>query len=153
MSVDIARRVQAPITDAMIRQVIAATLRVVAASFSSPSARRDRDFSVAFVGPRQMRIINRKHRNVDDVTDVLAFEGADEILICPTVARANAKRAGESWRRELVRLLVHGTLHCCGYDHATPAEAEAMFSIQEAVVAGRRPRPPNGRPRRAATTT
>jgi len=40
-----------------------------------------------------------------------------DVYICPAVARANARTAGVGVREELVRLVVHGTLHVLGYDH------------------------------------
>ncbi|MFH1099119.1 MAG: rRNA maturation RNase YbeY, partial [Candidatus Uhrbacteria bacterium] len=57
-----------------------------------------------------------------------------EIIICPAIVRQNARRAGEPFRRELLRVLVHGTLHLCGYDHATARGAKQMFKVQETIV-------------------
>jgi rRNA maturation RNase YbeY len=31
-------------------------------------------------------------------------------------------------------MIVHGTLHLFGYDHATPSDAERMFSLQERIL-------------------
>lgn len=57
-----------------------------------------------------------------------------ELVLCPAYVRQQAKRAGESFHRELTRVLVHGTLHLLGHDHATPPDAERMFALQEAIV-------------------
>ena len=32
-------------------------------------------------------------------------------------------------------LVVHGTLHICGWDHALPAEATAMRALERAILA------------------
>lgn len=57
-----------------------------------------------------------------------------EVVICPSYVKQQAKRVGEPFRRELARVLIHGTLHLLGYDHRTPREAERMFAMQEALV-------------------
>ncbi|MDO8425074.1 MAG: rRNA maturation RNase YbeY [bacterium] len=133
--IDIVRYARAPISDALVARAIGAAVQ---------SARARGSVNVAFVGERRMRTANRTYHGEDHATDVLAFpdagggrggEGAlGDLLLCPQVAKRNAGRASESWRRELVRLLVHGTLHLCGYDHARPAGAAEMFSLQETIV-------------------
>jgi probable rRNA maturation factor len=42
-----------------------------------------------------------------------------DIVICPAVARAQARLAGHSPDAELKTLLLHGLLHCLGHDHET----------------------------------
>jgi probable rRNA maturation factor len=90
------------------------------------------DMSVAIVGDRRMRRLNRRFRHKDRSTDVLAFAfrearaprrvnfvGAhlgDVVIALPT-ARRQAKAAGHPLEEELVALLIHGLLHLCGYDH------------------------------------
>ncbi|MDO8622571.1 MAG: rRNA maturation RNase YbeY [bacterium] len=168
MSVEIARRVQVAVSDAVVRQAVMGAMR---------HGRAKGDVSVAFVGPARMRVLNRTYHEEDRVTDVLAFPagkreerktqnakrrivrqnlflplprgggatcpgprvgrgGGDfgELVICPSYVNAQAKRAGEPFRRELTRVLVHGTLHLLGHDHATPREAEKMFAVQERLV-------------------
>ena len=80
-------------------------------------------FSVTFMGPVRMRALNRRAFGRDRVTDVIAFElphpggAGGDVYLCPAVARASAGTLGVSPREELVRLLVHGTLHALGYHH------------------------------------
>jgi probable rRNA maturation factor len=57
-----------------------------------------------------------------------------DIIIAPSVAREGAKRRAIGLTEELVRLIVHGTLHLMGYDHADAKTEERMFSIQEGIV-------------------
>jgi probable rRNA maturation factor len=71
--------------------------------------------------------LNSRYRHRKGPTDVLAFADgeADEtglchlgdIVICAKVAKANARALGHSFEEELRRLLLHGLLHLCGYDH------------------------------------
>jgi probable rRNA maturation factor len=40
-----------------------------------------------------------------------------DVYVCRAVAEREAKRRGIPLRQELVRLVVHGTLHVLGWDH------------------------------------
>jgi probable rRNA maturation factor len=81
---------------------------------------------VRFVGDREMRRVNRQFREKDKTTDVLSFPGdsADgghlgDILISIPTARRQAVEAGHGVDQEIKTLLLHGILHCLGYDHET----------------------------------
>jgi probable rRNA maturation factor len=82
---------------------------------------------VRFSGDREVRRLNRTYRGKDKTTDVLSFPGdvaeggehLGDILISVPVARRQAEAAGHSVEREIKILLLHGILHCMGYDHET----------------------------------
>jgi probable rRNA maturation factor len=78
---------------------------------------------VRFVGDREMRRVNRQFRDKDRTTDVLSFPGENghlgDVLISVPTARRQAEAAGHDVDRELKILLLHGLLHCLGYDHET----------------------------------
>ncbi|MBI4501160.1 MAG: rRNA maturation RNase YbeY [Gemmatimonadetes bacterium] len=79
--------------------------------------------SVTFLSVPRMRALNRRSLGHDRATDVIAFRlshGAvvtGDIYICPAKARAAARELDLPEREELVRLVVHGTLHVLGFDH------------------------------------
>ena len=87
--------------------------------------------AVRFVGDRLMRRLNRQYRGRDATTDVLSFPGEvtqegrhlGDIAVSVPAARRQALRAGHPVARELKVLLVHGILHCLGYDHETDGGA------------------------------
>ena len=56
-----------------------------------------------------------------------------DVVVCPEVARTNARDRRESLERELEILLVHGTLHLLGYDHQG-AEDKARMDERLAQV-------------------
>jgi probable rRNA maturation factor len=78
---------------------------------------------VRFAGDRELRRVNRQYRGKDQPTDVLSFPGDEghlgDILISVPTARRQAESAGHPAARELEVLLLHGILHCLGYDHET----------------------------------
>lgn len=105
----------------------------------SLTGQQNAEVSVLLVGDKAMRSLNRRYRGKDRTTDVLSFplrEGrfsriqphilGDIVLSLPAAAR-QAKAAGEPYRVEIGRLLVHGYLHLLGYDHErSRAEAGRM---------------------------
>ena len=89
--------------------------------------------------------MNVQHLDHSGPTDVISFgftrATADDpvigdIYIAPEVARANAQARGVSVREELVRLVVHGTLHVLGHDHPEDESREqsVMWRTQERIV-------------------
>ena len=105
--------------------------------------------SVAFVTNRRMARMNREFLGHRGPTDVITFElGNDDampgstapvgdIYIAPEVARSNALEHGVPVRAELVRLVVHGTLHVLGYSHDENEDRMTgdMWRRQERIVA------------------
>lgn len=114
---------------------------------------------VAFVSAEEIRRLNAETRGIDKVTDVLSYptmegvKGAaivaaehpfdiDEegnlligsVAICLERAREQAEEYGHSFGRELHYLLVHGAMHCLGYDHMTDEDKAEMRKREEAVL-------------------
>ncbi len=119
--------------DRTVRRVVDAVLA---------GERRRARISVTFVGRDGMRQLNRAYKQHDRPTDVLAFAlrgpggVVGDIYVCPWVARREAAARRVPLREELVRLVVHGTLHVLGYDHPENGRREhsAMWRRQERYV-------------------
>jgi len=93
--------------------------------------RETKTLSLAFVSKAEIEKLNSKFRKKNKPTDVLSFALSDgeylgEIVICPQVAKENAKKFKTKAKQEVLKLFVHGVLHLCGYDHEKEAEAEKM---------------------------
>jgi probable rRNA maturation factor len=93
------------------------------------------ELSVLFVTADHIRQLNARFAGEDHATDVLAFPMMEEedgalllgdVVVCPSVAEANASKLGHSLTAELEALVVHGTLHLLGYDHQDAADKEKM---------------------------
>ncbi|MEO7823045.1 MAG: rRNA maturation RNase YbeY [Gemmatimonadaceae bacterium] len=107
---------------------------------------RDAMISITFVGRAAMSELNRRYLGHNGATDVISFGlgrigkvGAvlGDIYICPEIARDNARRQGVSAGEELLRLVVHGTLHVLGHEHPEGAGRgdSAMWRKQERILA------------------
>jgi probable rRNA maturation factor len=57
-----------------------------------------------------------------------------DVVICPSVAAAQAPEHAGTVDDELALLLVHGILHVLGHDHAEPDEAEAMRARERTLL-------------------
>jgi probable rRNA maturation factor len=99
--------------------------------------------AVTFLGKRRMQQLNRDYKHHDRPTDVISFtlpqpDGslAGDIYLCRAVAAREAHRRGLPVREEIIRLVVHGTLHVLGQDHPEDEgrEASAMWARQEQYV-------------------
>lgn len=92
------------------------------------------EVTLAFVGERAIRTLNRKWMKKDRPTDVLSFplgeKAADgrfylgDIVIAVPVAARQARARGHGLERELRLLAIHGFLHLLGYDHFEGLEEE-----------------------------
>ncbi len=94
------------------------------------------DVNLVFCENKQVRILNRKYRKLDKVTDVLSFNYDEEdilgeIYIAGTQALTQSKRYKHSFLNELRRLVVHGALHLSGYDHIISKERKIMRAKEE----------------------
>ena len=58
-----------------------------------------------------------------------------DVVLCPQVAAAAARKARHGVQDELELLCTHGILHLLGYDHADPGEHAAMFGLQDKLLA------------------
>jgi rRNA maturation RNase YbeY len=125
--------------------VRAPTIRRVAQSILVEARHPTAHLSLSLVGKTRMRSLNRKYRGRDYPTDVLAFPMASagkqrevflgDVVICLPIAIGQAARFGNTADQEILRLLIHGTLHLLGYDHEqSPREATRMQRKERAMV-------------------
>ena len=112
---------------------LAPALRAVVRATLAGEGLRARDIGIVLTDDRAVRDLNRRWRGIDRATDVLSFPYALErsrvdgdLVISLDRLAAQAKRYRVTRGRELARLVVHGTLHLAGLDHARDAERRRM---------------------------
>lgn len=104
----------------------------------------DAQLSVALLGDPAIRELNREHLGHDRATDVISFPlwetgeaVVGDVYVGADQARRQAADEGISLEEELVRLVIHGTLHVLGWDHADvsgPRQDTPMWRRQEDLV-------------------
>lgn len=107
------------------RSLESARLRVWLAALLAELAPTADSFGVRFVNDAEMQQLNQQFRGRDYPTDVLSFPGEKsaegshlgDVAIAVPTARRQAGENGNSGTREIRLLLLHGVLHCLGYDH------------------------------------
>ena len=106
------------------------------------------ELSVLLITADHMRRLNARFAGEDEATDVLAFPMMEEeeeeeggslllgdVVVCPEVARTNARARRHPLEQELEILLVHGTLHLLGYDHQGVDDKSKMDERLAQVIA------------------
>ena len=96
--------------------------------------------NIIFVTSEHIQGLNREYRDIDAPTDVLSFNieqnsNAGEIYISPEYVYESFQ--GDAFEEEIIRVLIHGTLHILGHDHTesmNDSPNEEMFKIQEELL-------------------
>ena len=119
------------------------------------------ELSVLLVDSATMTDLHQRWLGEQGPTDVLAFpmdelrppppgsERADraggteaavepallgDVVLCPDVAREQAREAQHPVADELEMLCTHGILHLLGFDHGEPGERATMFGLQDRLL-------------------
>lgn len=104
---------------------------------------KDAEISIVFLNETEMAEINKKYRGKDKATDVLSFpqDGFSlektginfigEMLVCPSKIKNQADLAGVSYNEEMIRIIIHGTLHLLGYDHEISKKEKEKMAEKE----------------------
>ena len=114
-----------------VKQMLACILAELG---SVPIPEEVSELSVLFTGDQEIRALNRDYRGKDKATDVLSFsqlEGEEggvslslgDIVISLEYAKSQATRFKVTLDQEVLRLLIHGTLHLYGFDHVNVSSA------------------------------
>jgi probable rRNA maturation factor len=89
-------------------------------------------------------IVDVQYRGKDKPTNVLSFPAdiPDEVgvpllgdlVICAPVVEREAQEQGKTLDAHWAHMLVHGTLHLLGYDHAEDDEADVMEALETRLI-------------------
>ena len=107
--------------------------------------------SITLTTPENIRMYNKKFRDIDKETDVLSFpmfeksetanlkdyqyeEPLGDIVISVERVKEQAIEYGHSFERELAYMVVHGFYHLMGEDHIVEEEKQQMREKEEKVL-------------------
>lgn len=120
-------------------EVIAAAAQLVLEAEGQPEA----ELSVTLVDDERIAQLHVDYMNIPGATDVISFPLSDpedpipilgEVVVSVDTATREAAERGITLREELLRYVVHGTLHLFGYDDHEPDDYAAMHARQEELL-------------------
>ena len=107
------------------------------------------EVSLQMLTSEAMRSLNAQYRQKDAPTNVLSFESGlpvlhdentgslqvlGDLIFCPQVIASEASAQNKPLDAHWAHLVVHGTLHLCGYDHINAEEASNMESLEITIL-------------------
>jgi len=81
--------------------------------------------------------LNRQYLQHDDYTDIITFDDSaqdvvsGEMYVSVDTVRSNSVLYQTEFRNELLRVMLHGMLHLCGYRDATVDEQNEMRAAED----------------------
>ncbi len=95
------------------------------------------DLSYIITSDKSLLKINREFLEHDYFTDVIAFSDNNnniingEVYISIETVKRNSINYKVSLKNELIRVMIHGILHLCGYEDDTARKKAIMSRIEE----------------------
>jgi len=130
----------APAARPIIEEAVGMTLATCA------MADIETELSVLLTDDMRIAEVNGQWRNKPKATNVLSFPAAQmrpgqkpgpllgDIVLAHETISDEAMAMNRTFDAHLFHLVVHGTLHCLGHDHVTENEAQAMESLEIAIL-------------------
>ena len=122
---------------------------LLAAVLEAEGATAAAECSLSLVDPDEIAALKAEHLDGDGAaTDVLSFpiDGTDDpgdgqwmvgdVVLCPSVAVAQAAEHAGTPADEMALLVVHGGLHLSGWDHAEPQDQADMWARERQLLTG-----------------
>lgn len=112
-------------------------VKAVAATYD----RKVGDIAYVFVDDDEILRVNRQFLQHDYYTDIITFDYSQgnvisgDLFISLDTVRSNAEGLGQSYDRELRRVIIHGVLHLCGINDKGPGERELMEAAENQALA------------------
>ncbi len=139
-----------PVECGTIRRLVEKTLRTLSATG---------EIGIHFVGSKRMAAVNWQYLRHVGSTDVITFDHGSipghlhgELFICVADAVGQAREFRTTWQQELVRYVIHGLLHLCGFDDQEPAMRRGMKRMEHRLVRGWENGPGGVSPRRRSAS-
>lgn len=98
----------------------------------------------------KIKLLNQKHRQKNQPTDVLSFPIYDpltptprsldtplllgEIFLCPSYIKTHKIWPEKSYPENFLFITIHGLLHLLGYDHPTTQKQQKMNTLTQKII-------------------
>ncbi len=97
--------------------------------------------NIHFINSETISELNTKYLNHKNSTDIITFNYSGknkildgEIFISVDDAKQNAGKYKVSLNNELIRLVIHGILHLCGYDDTIIQQKKIMKTVENRLT-------------------
>lgn len=90
------------------------------------------DLAYIFCDDAKILEVNLKYLQHDYFTDIITFDYSrgrllrGDMYISLDTVKSNSVLVSSTYRRELLRVIIHGVLHLCGINDKGPGEREVM---------------------------
>ncbi|MBQ8362241.1 MAG: rRNA maturation RNase YbeY [Bacteroidaceae bacterium] len=114
-----------------------AWVKAVAATYG----KRVGEVAYIFCSDEKILEVNNEYLGHDYYTDIITFDYCEgdllhgDLFISLDTVRTNAEKFGQSYERELHRVIIHGILHLCGIDDKAPGAREQMEAAEDRALA------------------
>ncbi|MGZ3885121.1 MAG: rRNA maturation RNase YbeY [Bacteroidia bacterium] len=111
------------------------------AAVAENEKRQTGDLSYIFTDDESLLKINKQYLHHNTYTDIITFDYSDhktvsgDIFISIDRVKENAVKFGAAFEDELLRVIIHGVLHLCGYKDKTKADSDKMRLKENAAIA------------------
>ncbi|MBN1637614.1 MAG: rRNA maturation RNase YbeY [Ignavibacteriales bacterium] len=99
------------------------------------------ELEINFVDNKTILELNIKYLKHNYETDVITLSYPDEslklngyVFISYEKAKENSKRYKQSFKNEILRLIIHGILHLVGYDDKTKKQKQFMSNEEDRIL-------------------
>lgn len=141
MTIHVENKQNLPVDVGVLKQVMQRVLGI--------EGWRQAEVSVLITDADGIKTLNKRYRNQDKATNVLAFSqeplvGEAEIpgqprllgdvVLSPEIVKKDAVETKSPFETEFLAAAIHGLLHLLGYDHKTGEQEKVMVAREEALL-------------------
>ena len=138
VTIKVKRNVKLPVAKTILQRAAQVTIEYT-------DTNKKADLSIVIGNDHLLHELNLKYRHIDTPTDVLSFPTGEvdpdtsdlylgDVVISIPRAQEQALAEGHALAEELQLLVVHGTLHLLGYDHAETKDKKRMQVTQDKIL-------------------
>ncbi len=98
------------------------------------------EITYIFCSDEKILEINKQYLKHDYYTDIITFDYTEgneisgDIFVSLETVKTNSEKYDTPYFEELHRVMIHGILHLCGFNDATPEEQEDMRKREDEAL-------------------
>jgi len=110
------------------------------ASIAASHGKKVGEINYLFCSDPKMLGYNNQYLDHDFYTDIITFDYSEadwisgDIYIGVDTVSSNARQLGLAFEKELLRVIIHGVLHLCGFKDKTPEDETTMHRQEDLAL-------------------